>query len=537
MVLRGTAVSTRTVGSRQFDVCIVGAGVAGITLAMELRGSGLDVCLLEGGTHYPDARSQRLYSGLVDGLYDPELDTCRARALGGSSNLWPGTCTPLDPIDFEQRAANGELAWPFGYEDIAPYYERAAHYCAVKTAQWEPNTDDPRPFLTLDPGIWEARRAQVSMALSWARFEPDLDDAENVTVLLGTSAVRIECTPSGERVRQVLVRSGDGEPFAVRARSFVLAMGGIENARMLLVSNDHHAEGLGNASGLVGRCFMEHPVIHSVVVDLAAPMDASRYVARAAGGASELHYVQLRDAYIRAHDITNVRVHFAPASLLDTSPAMFAYRYLRLSMRRRRAPQALARRLTAMAGEAPALGAFAVSRLGGTGGARAAVRQDRLQVSIMCEQLPDPDNRITLLPERDAYGLPRAQLRWRMSDLEQERAHQAIELLAESFRDTGLGRLRYVGADPRRPFEERLGFGNHAIGTTRASTDPRTGVVDGDGRVFGVDNLFITGSSIFPTSGHLPPTLTIAALAVRLAAHLTGAPARLADARIDAGRN
>ena len=518
-------------GDRVFDVCIVGGGMAGITLAMELRDTPLSVCLLESGAESLDTATQALYAGTIDGNYSYELDECRARWLGGSSNRWAGSCAPLDPIDFTRRAWVGDVEWPICHDDVAPYYPRAAAYCALQSSDFSPDAAGTSLASMLGDTIWMSRRLQVSQAPRFGgRFAAALRDAPNVTLWLGATVVSIACEAHGRRVRHVVVQPLDRPRFIVRARTFVIAAGGIENARLLLASNDVHRAGLGNANDLVGRYFMDHPVIASVMLEPAPSLDLSAFALPPPPGIGAAHFLQLRESALIALRTTNVRVHLTPASDLSMSTAMLSYQYMRLCLRRRRWPRSALRRLGRLVTGGHVLGAHFASRLGRRGGRLTVPRPDRLRVSIMCEQLPRAENRVTLGTSRDAVGLPRVRVTWQMRDDEHARAGWVIDRLAEDFRAAGIGRIRHLSADPDHPFEERLGFGNHAIGTTRAAADPRAGVVDRDGRVFGIENLFVAGSSIFPTSSHVPPSLCIVALAIRLAEHLgsaIGASARL----------
>jgi len=512
---------TRMLPRRPFDVCIVGAGAAGITLALELSRTGLDTCVLEGGASSPDAESQSLYRGYVSGHYSEDLDTCRTRRLGGSTNCWPGTCTPLEPLDFEFRPWVSDAAWPIAFDEIAAHYAGAARYCALQASPL-PHTEQVTALgRQLASSVWTTRLAQRSTAPRMGeRYAAELAAAPNVTVVLGANVVHIGCDARGTRVAHVVVRPWHRPPFRLQARLFVLATGGLENARLLLASNDVHMRGIGNRHDLVGRCFMEHPVLHSIVLRAAGAIECESFGDTPVEGSFGMHYLQLRPEVVRAMRTTNVRVHVSPMRDFDMARAMFAYRFLRLSLRRRQWPSAAARRVLLLAAGSPAVGAHLVARLRGAHGRRRESPPGVRRISIMAEQLPDPRNRVTLTSARDALGLPRLRLEWRMSQREQSWARQHIDLLASAFRTCGVGEVRDLSVDRARPFDERLDFGNHAIGTTRAARDPRQGVVDGDGRVFGIDNLYVAGSSVFPTSSHLPPTLSLVALAIRLGAHL-----------------
>lgn len=518
------------------DVAVVGAGAAGIALARELAGSGLKVVLAESGLLEIDGPTQALAEGAVAGLpYEP-LETARARVLGGTTALWTGWCKPLDPVDLEARPALKLPGWPLTRADLDPYYARALPHLEVGSNRFDgrPWQELGETFDTFDPekvvlSFWE-RSPPTRMG---ERYRAELAAAARVRVLLGANLVDIRLEDDGARIRHLALASLGGGRARLKARSYVLACGGIENARLLLASDGVVPGGVGNRHGLVGRHFMEHAQFEVGEVfpaDVFAFLD--RYYRRRQGG--RLHRIGWQLA-APAQGVLGAANHIAEISI---EPA-------------RGGPAD---------GAAGLLGEFAGGRmpddldgrvlevLAGLGGvARGAWRKyvlDRevnkppraLRLLVTIDPVPDPESRVLLGEERDALGVRRATLDWRLSPADGRGTGLLARTLAAELGRLGLARVRLHpaledesgawilrpnlighGANPDMP---PMHISWHHMGTTRMAADPLLGVVDADCRVHGIDDLHLAGSSVFPSTGNANPTLTIVALAVRLADHL-----------------
>lgn len=138
------------------------------------------------------------------------------------------------------------------------------------------------------------------------------------------------------------------------------------------------------------------------------------------------------------------------------------------------------------------------------------------------EPAPNPDSRVVLVGDRDELGLQRVALDWRLSEADKRNVRQTLELFGAEIGRAGIGRPKILYEEDDSGWPEDLGGGEHLMGTTRMSDDPKQGVVDRHCRVHGMANLFVAGSSVFPTAGGATPTLMIVALAIRLADHLKG---------------
>ncbi len=473
---QGTSVET--------DVCIIGAGAAGITLALEFAGRPFRVCLLESGGFEPDAETQALSRGRVFGRAYYSLEEARVRRFGGSTNSWQGICRPLESSDFEARDWVPHSGWPFGAEVLRPYYERAQELCRLEAFGYDGErwASAERPLLPFEAGVVESRVFQIAPIRFGEIYRKDVTKAPNVDTFLFANVVELEASENGRIVERVEVACLAGNRFSVRARLFILATGGIENARLLLASNRVQRAGLGNAHDLVGRFFMEHPhVISAAFLASSARIPLDFYRARPVSRAEVAGLLTLSEETRRRERMLSFGC-FPPQ---DAELPEFEV--------------SLARMIREMDGRAGAAAERAVLWMG------------------VGEQAPNPESRLRLTDERDALGMPRVQLEWRLGALDKRSLRRAHEILAREFGRAGLGRLQLLLGEDDYQWPPELSAGRHHMGTTRMHPDPRRGVVDARGRVHGLANLYLAGSSVFPTSGSAGPTLTLLALALRLA--------------------
>jgi choline dehydrogenase-like flavoprotein len=502
------------------DVCIVGGGPAGLVVARDLRGSGLDVVVLESGREAWDERTQDLAGGEVSAEpfrfngVDLTLASTRLRQLGGSSNHWTGQCRPLDPHDFDARPVTGGIGWPFGFAELEPWYRRAGETVELPSPEWSADRWSElagTPVLATD-----ARARAVVFQFSpptrfGERYGADLRDAVDVRCLLGATVTALDPDPSGGSVRTAEVATLDGTRFRVAADRFVLATGGVDIPRLLLASTGAAPAGLGNGNDLVGRFFMEHPHAIGGRAVLAVPVEAlSAYVIgprSAPGMATGLTWTGLSPTASAQDEagIANGCVLLWPVREGPPRGARDAERWSVDAVR---------------------------TLLAGPDGSRPVTE---VTLAVRIEQVPNPDSRVVLSAARDELGVPRADVQWRLTDADRTTLRRTVEIVAESLGSAGTGR---VEVDPGgRPIEDwPIEIGNHHMGTTRMSADPASGVVDPDGRMHEVDNIYICSSSVFPTSGMANPTLTVVALAHRLASHLRGDVPAPASSTPDGGR-
>ena len=510
------------------DVCIAGAGAAGITLARELGAAGVRVLLLESGGLEPDPDTQQLYAGENAAQPYFPLIACRLRFLGGTTNHWAGYVRPLDPHDFAERPWIPASGWPFGADELAPWYERAAPLLELEEPRWDAAFWAEAAGLTPLPLAADVFETRVFLRSPPTRmgsaYRSELEQSDAVRVVLHANLVEIATREPGAEVASLGLATLEGRRLRAVARQYVLAAGGIENARLLLASRPAgHAQGVGNAHDLVGRYFMEHPHLISAFFLPTDPAEEALFYRTQRTDAGRFEgTLNLHPEVLRREKLHDVSITLVPTARRDprlleaeTSAGITSLRALAQSARRRELPDDLSGHLWRVLRD---LDDVAVAGL-------ARFREDEVpgamhKVFFRTEQAPNPESRVTLADERDALGMPRARLAWRLGDGDLRTLRRGHELLAREVGRAGLGRVFLPPEDPDRGWTHDIFSGNHHMGTTRMHADPRRGVVDPEGRVHGMVNLWIAGSSVFPCAGYANPTLTIVALALRLAARL-----------------
>jgi choline dehydrogenase-like flavoprotein len=518
------------------DLCIIGAGAAGIAIAREFISSPYRVVVLESGGLRRERSVQQLYSGdSVGEHYFQPLDVCRTRYFGGSTNCWCGICRPLDPIDFEQRFWIPWSGWPVAYQDLEPFLARAHHLASTgpdiyDDSAWDRIGLNPGQFdpALLRPMVWHFN-SRAAYELSFGkRFRAELRRAANVEVLLHANVVELLTDRNGRVVTRARIRAFDGSAsFAdgdgrnvveLRAKRFILASGGIENARILLASTSTQRDGLGNGRGLVGRFFHEH--LQAPCGMLIAPRAgglASQYSRlHRFGGTACLPGFGLSPAAQTAFGTPNASISIEP--VFDKESAVVALQKVRQDIRRQHISGETLKRLCRAALDCREWAPAAWTRF---------VRKDRpagdprrFIVYARSEQVPNPDSRVVLSREKDELGMPRAVLDWRTTELDHTGIRLIVSHAAKEFQRLGIGELIPAAWVSGPDWPEDLVGGPHHMGSTRMSHDPATGVVDKDCKVHGLDGLYVAGSSVFPTGGHANPTLSILTLALRLADHV-----------------
>jgi choline dehydrogenase-like flavoprotein len=347
-------------------------------------------------------------------------------------------------------------------------------------------------------------------------YRDEIEPAENIRTYLYANVVNIETNDTAETVTRLRVACLQGNKFWVSARLFVLATGGIENARLLLLSNNTQSAGLGNQNGLVGKFFMEHPHVESGVFNPSdAHVSGALYRLYNIDNVGSIRALTLADRTLRHEKLLNFSATFElPHSQLSTGAT--SIRLLLEAIRRRKIPADLFKHLSNIIFS---LGNIAVTTYNGLfSGTPDQIKFFRFYNRI--EQSPDPHSRVTLSTERDGFGKKRAQLDWRLSAIDRRSMKRANEIVRAELNRAGLGSLEIALDVEDKSWPPSLTGGHHHMGTTRMHVDPKGGVVNEDCRLHATSNLFVAGSSVFPTSGCANPTLTIVALALRLADHV-----------------
>lgn len=535
-------------GDVEADLCVIGAGAAGIAIAHAFIGTAVRVCLLEGGGTAAEQHSQALYEGgsLGEVPFDP--GTSRVRVFGGSCNLWGGGCIPLSRQDMDARDWVPHSGWPITYAELEPYYARARSYCRLEPLELGDGTfaaPTPRPPLRFDDDTLVNQVFAHSPILFGEAYRDELESAPNITVMLHANLLELLASPDGAHVREARIGSLDGRRGTVRARHYVLACGGIENARLLLLSDSVLPQGLGNQHDVVGRYFMDHPSGKLGTLTTDAPHRITRPYERRRikGVVPSFPEIGLSRHAQRRHRMLNGRVH--PFSVEGPLPkGIRALRELRLALRRSAQDEnaRLEARLSEALRNAPATEAVAMPdslgltalRLGlGIGDIarafvhkladRPAVMSNHVDLIGYFEQAPNPNSRVVLGRETDALGQRKVSVDWRLTPLDRHTYRAAAKLFGSEIARASDAHFQLEPwlAEDSTAVPQVHGTAHH-LGTTRMSDDPRQGVVDRDCKVHGVDNLHVAGSSVFPTGGWAFPTFTIVALSLRLADELRG---------------
>lgn len=539
-LLNGQLIST--------EVCIIGSGPAGIAVAQEFADANIQVCVLESGGLDVNSQAQMLSEGemIGDPFLSPQLT--RHRQFGGNSNIWSIKIgnkqmgvryAPLDDIDFEHRYWVPYSGWCFPKSHLDPFYERAQVMCQSGPYQYDADAWEAEDAKRLP---LEGDRLITNMFQFGARdvfcqqYRDELKQNQTITIYVNATVVEIETDPAVNTATRVRVASFPNKEFWVEAKVFVLAQGGMENARLLLLSNRHQAVGLGNQHDWVGRCFMDHPLVDGGMFVPADPEWFNRmalYDLRRVNGFPVLGKLALSKEVMQQEELLNTAVVVFPRPHLRQLEAIATLKNLIQSILAGDVPADTLKRVgkimlgvdyVFLAGFLAAMKNQSMLHGFGRGGWSELSNNQRrfksFEMLFQTEQAPDPENRIQLSKERDHFGCRKLELHWHWGEINRRSVIRAQEIVAEQIARAELGEFQIKRDPDGEPALCRPSGIAHHMGTTRMSLSPQQGVVDENCRVHGVSNLFIAGSSVFPTGGYANPTLTIVALSLRLADHL-----------------
>lgn len=530
------------------DVCIVGAGAAGITLAVQLAGTDVSVLLLESGGLKAEKDTQALYEGAVtdERLHSPP-HRYRERRFGGSTTIWGGRCVPLDPIDFEHRDYLPGSGWPIGREALLPFYSRANELCEAGEFEYLATRAFQRPLRPMIAGFQSEHFSTDSLERFscptnfGARYRQLLRNAPNVRVLLHSNLTTLMFHSNGEAVQSIVVRTLAGKGFRVVADHVVLAMGGLEIPRLLLSNREKWANGVGNEHDMVGRHYMCHiagtigtlkqrgvddrvwhgyDISHEgIYCRRRLALTAEAQTRRGLGNfVARLHHPRITDPQHRT----------AVLSALQLAKGFISYEYgKRLHGEEQvtlRTWMSHLRNVLARPHEVIAFGHHMLrDRLLAARKFPSVIIKStagHYSLDFHAEQQPTVASRVSLTEERDALGLQRLMVDWRYTLGDITTVREAVSLFAQDIERSGIGTFEYDPQSIELEMSRYGAYGGHHLGTARMGTDRRSSVVGADCLIHGTKNLYVAGGAVFPTSSQANPTLTIVALACRLADHL-----------------
>ena len=509
--------SSQELPELQCDICIVGAGAAGLALATELLGTRQNVVLLESGGMDLEPSTQSLYDVDITGLPHAGATQGRFRVCGGSTTKWGGQALPLMPSDFEKRDWVEHSGWPLSFGELKTYYDRACRFLLVDSLHVD---DDLLDYLHARLPAFDPQKLWYHFS-KWSprpslreTYLPALRDSKQCRVVLHANVTRIVLDGSLRRVQSVIARSLAGKNVTVQPKILVLCVGGIETARLLLSNDTQQTAGIGNGRDLVGRFFQDHPNAMVGWVRPENPSQAQRYF-------NVFHKRRLkysvRCTATAAWQKENRTLNASMGITFVQDGTLFQeMRDLHAALRGGNINADFFRQLARVAAH-PLQAVIPVWHYAFRG--RSFAPGAGLRVGLTCEQQPDPESRILLSEHTDALGVRRANVRWKLTEMVWTTLQRFAALLEDQFQAAGLGRIEF---DPwfqqgAAGWREQISDQYHHMGTARMHDSPAYGVVDRNCRLHEVSNLYLAGSAVFPTSGHSNPTLTILALSMRLA--------------------
>ena len=490
------------------DICIIGAGAAGISMALEWINTPYKVILLEGGGFEYDDKVQELYKGKMTGQSNFPLKSARLHMFGGSTGHWGGMCSTFDPIAFQKRDWVPLSGWPFSQADLMPFYMRSQNYLDIQDMEfdstvWQKKDPSlvPLPFTKhFWPKIWRFS----GPTRYGTKYKDTIVNAKNIYLYTFANATDIRTNDTVNSVSEIIVKNHAGKTHTVVAKHYVLACCAIQNSRMLLASNKQAPNGLGNDNDLVGRHFMDHAEIHAGELWLNDANALKYYMYKPPRAKAEL---ALKPESQAQFQILNGITSLSPLELDKKIPPLSK----------------------TWSGEDPRKNWKVVSEadLDARGNKIerlfASKEHQSYRLVVRLEQQPNPNSRVLLDKELDSLGVPRAILHWDMTAVEKRSLRKIIELIGKEAGLSAFGRVKMDVSlqDEKNPeLPEHTSGGWHHMGTTRMDNDPKRGVTDGNGKVHGIDNLYTAGSSNFTTGGGVNPTLTVVAVSIRLSDHI-----------------
>jgi GMC oxidoreductase len=513
------------------DVCIVGAGAAGITLAHEFSNQDMKVFLLESGGLKYEQSVESLNQGEVDLKAHSSLEEYRRRRFGGATTAWGGRCVSFDKSDFEYRSHIPYSGWPITKKQLDPYYERAHTYCEIGAYNYSisnifANTEDSKSMI---PSL---KSEDISIEQLYL-FSPPTDfgkryldifkNSRNINLILYANCLNIVADENGSSVQYLKIASLRKNMFMVRAQHYILATGGLEVTRLLLLSRDVHTQGIGNRFNLVGRYYMGH-INSKIQVQFSEKEPIIWDYQRFPNGVYYQHSIAIREDKRRQYELLNQRFFVERPNFSDPShqSSILSATYLAKSLiNRQKISWDFAAHIKNIVVDPQGILSFLykwiTQRTLSKNKLPSVIVENRSNLYTLrmdSEQTPNPNSQVTLSDRKDCFGLNQLKVDWQCCELDILSIEKSVQILKQALDNCGVGKvvsLPKIGSVPQ---------GGHHLGTTRMSSTPFSGVVDENCKVHDLNNLYVASSSVFVTSSYANPTLTVVALAIRLADHI-----------------
>lgn len=524
------------------DVCIVGAGPIGIALAFACEANGLSVLLLESGNLRPNAVSGAL-SGAT--MASPEshaaMEVAVCRALGGTTHWWGGRCVAFDDVDFVPRSQVTGAEWPLAHEEIRRWYSASASFLRCGPAEFSKPLSGNYASGNISCDSVERWVPDTNLATV---YRARLEKSEKICVVLGATVTRLNFTGQNQ-IESIVVADTSGAE-SIKLNTCVVACGGLETTRLLLVAQRERPEMFGGRDGALGRYYMGH--ISGKLADLQFdnPAEASRYDFFRDGQVFVRRRFTLKTSALERERLLNIAFWIDNPAFYDPGHENGVLSLVWLAL----ATPVVGRRLLSEAVRLSHVGPpprrfldhvrNVLAHMGPTAVALGKIVRDRYlrvprkpgfllnsksgryALHYHAQQMASPFSRVALADQTDALGVPRLLVDFTFCTKDAESVVKAHEILDEDLRTMRIGRLVYrVDAPTRLDFVAgQAADGFHQMGTTKMGVSPGTSVVDPNCQVHGVNNLFVASTSVFPTSGQANPTFLGAAMAFRLGAFL-----------------
>jgi len=534
------------------DITVVGAGPAGIVLALELAKAGYEVALIESGRFEFSEPIQKLGdASYFDPKFHAPMSECTRRQVGGTSNIWGGRCVPYDPVDFDQRNYIPDSSWPITYEELETYFQKACDYFFCGKAEFDIKNIADIKQKSIVPGLPD-EEVLTSTLERWSlptnfgkEYFNELKQYERIKLLYSLSCTEIITNDAGKQVEAIQAKTLGGKTIHLKSAKYILAGGALNTTRLLMASDRKHLGGIGNHSGLLGKFYMGHLSGDIAVVHFTTPPKETIF-----GFDRDVENIYLRRRFsftrefLHEKELTNIVAWLGAPQFDDPNHGngILSLAYLALTS------PVIGDRLTSTAIRKSLIG----NSKGIYQGHVINLLKDLIKVGSFIpsfgyerflakrkipalfvysasneyplhyhsEQVPNPNSTVSLSDERDELGMRRLNVNFCCTQQDIDCVVRAHEYWDNHLRKHRCGYLKYLTGDPASSVWNQAGDGFHQVGTTRMSEQPNDGVVGINCNVHGFDDLFVASSSVFVTSGQANSTFMIVAFALRLANHL-----------------